>query len=133
MRSTYQLKGASMAAAKSKRWGVVRSLGTALRTATRPGTPGVGTRLASLPRLVRATLRGEYAGTTGRRLLLIVGALLYVVSPVDLVPEMVLPFLGLTDDALVISWIAASLVNETESFLHWERDRDRTVRGDVIG
>ena len=121
-----------MAAAKLLRWGAVRSLVTASRTATRPGAPGVGARLSSLPRLVRATIRGEYAGTSRRRLLVIVGALLYVVSPIDLVPEMFLPFLGLGDDALVISWIAASLVNETESFLRWERDRDRTVRGEVI-
>lgn len=119
-------------AAKSMRWGAFRSLGTAFRTATRPGTPGVGTRLASLPRLVWATVKGDYAGTSRRRLLLVVGALLYVVSPVDLVPELALPLLGLGDDALVISWIAAALINDTESFLGWERDRDRTVRGDVI-
>lgn len=121
-----------MAAAKSMRWGAFRSVATAFRTATRPGTPGVGTRLTSLPRLFWATVKGDYAGTSRRRLLLVVGALVYVVSPVDLVPEMVLPFLGLGDDALVISWIAAALINETESFLRWERDRDRTVRGDVV-
>ena len=121
-----------MAAATSMRWGAFRSLGTAIRTATRPGTPGVGVRLTSLPRLVRATSSGEYVGTSRGRLLLLVGALLYVVSPIDLVPELLLPILGLGDDALVISFIAVSLVNETESFLSWERDRDRIVRGDVI-
>ena len=88
--------------------------------------------MASLPRLVRATVRGEYAGTTRGRLLALVAALLYVVSPIDLVPEMFLPVLGLGDDALVIGWIAARVINETESFLTWERNRDRTVRGHVI-
>ena len=121
-----------MAAATSMRWGAFRSLATALRTAARPGGPGVGVRLTSLPRLIRATIRGEYVGTTRGRLLTLVGALLYVVSPVDLVPELLLSFLGLADDALVISWIAASVINETETFLDWERDRQRTVRGDVI-
>jgi len=121
-----------MAAAKSLRWGALRSLATAFRTATRPGTPGVGTRLTSLPRLVSATFRGEYAGTSRRRLLLIVAALFYVISPIDLVPELIVPLVGLGDDALVISWIAACLINETESFLHWERDRDRVVRGYVV-
>ena len=121
-----------MAAAKSLRWGALRSLATAFRTATRPGTPGVGTRLSSLPRLVWATIRGEYVGTSRGRLIGIVVAMAYVISPIDLVPEMFLPFLGLGDDALVIGWIAASLINETESFLGWERDRARTVRGDVV-
>ena len=88
--------------------------------------------MASVPRLVRATVRGEYAGTTRGRLLALVAALLYVVSPIDLVPEMFLPILGLGDDALVIGWIAARVINETESFLTWERNRDRTVRGHVI-
>ena len=121
-----------MAAAKSLRWGAFRSLATAFRTATRPGTPGVGARLTSLPRLVWATIRGEYVGTSRGRLIGIVAALAYVISPIDLVPELFLPFVGLGDDALVISWIAASLINETESFLGWERDRARTVRGDVV-
>jgi uncharacterized membrane protein YkvA (DUF1232 family) len=126
-----------MAAARSMRrgamrWGALRSLATATRTALRPGTPGLGARLTALPRLVRATTTGAYDGTSGRRLLALAGALLYVVSPVDLVPELLLPFLGLADDALVITWVATSLINETESFLRWERERDRIVRGHVI-
>jgi uncharacterized membrane protein YkvA (DUF1232 family) len=121
-----------MATAKTVRWGVLRSLATAFRTATRPGTPGVGTRLAALPRLVWATIRGQYVGTSRARLIGIALALLYVISPIDLLPELVLPFVGLGDDAVVISWIAASLINETESFLGWEGDRARTVRGHVV-
>ncbi len=121
-----------MAAGRPMRWGAFRSLAMAVRTATRPGTPGFGARLASLPRLVRATIRGEYAGTTRGRLLMLTAALLYVVSPIDLVPELLLPILGLGDDAVVIGWIAASVINETESFLSWEHDRDRTVPGHVI-
>ena len=121
-----------MTAAKSLRWGALRSLATAFRTATRPGTPGVATRLAALPRLVWATFKGEYAGTSRARLLAIVGALLYVISPIDLVPELVLPFIGLGDDAVGISWIAVALINDTESFLSWEHDRDLTLHDDVI-
>jgi uncharacterized membrane protein YkvA (DUF1232 family) len=121
-----------MTAAKALRWGALRSLATAFRTATRPGTPGVGTRLTALPRLAWATFRGEYQGTSRGRLIAIVGALVYVISPIDLVPELVLPFIGLGDDAVVISWIAVALINDTESFLRWERDRDLTGHGDVI-
>jgi uncharacterized membrane protein YkvA (DUF1232 family) len=118
--------------ATSLRWGALRSLATAFRNATRPGTPGVAARLTSLPRLVWATFTGEYAGTSRARLLAVVAALLYVVSPVDLVPELVLPFVGLGDDAVVIGWIAVALINDTESFLRWERDRDLAAHGDVI-
>jgi uncharacterized membrane protein YkvA (DUF1232 family) len=111
------------------RWGAFRTLATAIRTAMRPGSPALGERLASLPRLVRATFRGEYAGTTRGRLLLMLGAVAYVVSPVDVLPEAFLPLIGLADDAMVVSWIAASLINETESFLRWERTSAPSTQG----
>jgi uncharacterized membrane protein YkvA (DUF1232 family) len=103
------------------RWGALRTIASALRTALRPGTPSMGERAASVPRLLRATFRGEYTGTSRGRLLMIVAAVAYVVSPIDVVPEAFLSVLGLADDAVVASWIAAALVNETESFLRWER------------
>jgi uncharacterized membrane protein YkvA (DUF1232 family) len=34
---------------------------------------------------------------------------------------MILPLVGLADDAVVLSGIAAWLVNETEAYLAWER------------
>jgi len=106
------------------RWGVLRTLATAVRTATRPGSASMGERLGSIPRLVRATVRGEYRGTTTSRLFLMAAAVAYVVSPFDLVPEAFLTIFGLADDAVVVSWVAAALVNETESFLAWERGPD---------
>jgi uncharacterized membrane protein YkvA (DUF1232 family) len=105
----------------TSRFGAFRTIATAVRTATRPGSPGIGERLMALPRLFRATFRGEYAGTTRGRLLMVLGAVAYVVSPIDLIPELALSVFGLADDAMVVSWIAATVVNETESFLAWER------------
>jgi uncharacterized membrane protein YkvA (DUF1232 family) len=122
-----------MSTATAVRWGAFRSIARALRAVTRPGGPGMGERLRSLPRLVRATARGEYAGSSLGRLLMLLGAVAYVVSPVDLVPEAALAFLGLADDAIVVSWIATTVVNETEQFLAWEEQRRRTVPGDVVG
>ena len=103
------------------RWAALRSIANAVRLAVRPGGPGLGERLASVPRLVRATFRGEYTGTTRGRLLMVAGAVLYVISPVDVLPEVLLPLIGLADDAVVLSGIAAWLVNETEAYLAWER------------
>jgi uncharacterized membrane protein YkvA (DUF1232 family) len=137
----------------SKRWGMFRTFVVALRTATRPGSAGLGERLRAVPRLVRATLRGEYHGTTVGRLVLIAGALAYIVSPFDVFPEALFSVFGLADDAMLASWIAAALVNETEAFLNWERNAawqqyrdqnpsgtgrdqgagDRTVPGEVVG
>ncbi len=110
------------------RWGAVRTIATALRTAVRPGSPGLGERLSSLPRLARATFRGEYTGSTRGRLLMILGAVAYVVSPIDFVPEAFFSVFGLADDAVVVSWIAAAVINETETFLRWERTSPEAAR-----
>lgn len=103
------------------RWGVFRTLATALRTAVRPGGPSMGERLSALPRLLRATFRGEYRGTTAGKLFLVAAAAAYVLSPFDLVPEAFLSIFGLADDAMVVTWIAATIVNETDAYLAWER------------
>jgi uncharacterized membrane protein YkvA (DUF1232 family) len=99
----------------------LKSFVHAVRLALRPGGPSLGERAAALPRLVRATFSGRYPGTSTGRLLLIAVAAAYLVSPVDVVPEMFLGLFGLADDALVAGWIAAQLVEETEGFLAWER------------
>lgn len=118
--------------AGAARWMALSKLVMAVRAALTPGTPGIVERLSAVPRMVGATLRGEYAGVTRWRLLALFGALLYVVSPVDLVPEGLLTVVGLADDAVVIAWMAAALVTGTEDFLHWERGR-QTVPSHVVG
>ena len=112
------------------------ALARALRGAGKDGSPGVGERLRAVPRLVTATLTGRYHGTTRGQIGLLALAVLYTLSPVDLVPEAIIPLLGLADDALVVSWIAGRLLAETETFLQWEhmggRARSTVVEGQVV-
>lgn len=89
----------------------------------KPGTPAVGRRLAALPRMIKASIRGEYDG--GRRLLGMAAAVLYILSPIDALPEMVFLAFGLIDDAFVITWLVGTLLGETERFLDWEKSRGR--------
>jgi len=118
----------------------------ALRGATRPGEPQLREHVAAVPRLVRATLRGEYHGTTRARLGSIALAVLYVASPVDVLPEVLLGVAGLVDDAVVLSFVVTRVLGETGSFLAWERSRpgaprrgpqkppsDDVIPGEVLG
>ena len=89
----------------------------------KPGTPGLGRRLAAFPRLVRASIKGEYDG--GMRLFLMAAASLYIVSPIDAIPELFTLVVGLIDDAFVVSWLVGTLMSETERFLEWEKQRGR--------
>jgi uncharacterized membrane protein YkvA (DUF1232 family) len=103
-----------------------------MRASSHPGTPGLGARVRAIPRLVLATMRGRYAGVTRTRLLAMAVALAYIVSPVDLLPELILPLVGLIDDAFVAAWLAGAVLLETERFLQWEDSQHDVVAGHVL-
>jgi uncharacterized membrane protein YkvA (DUF1232 family) len=100
---------------------------TALLRVFKPGTPGLGRRLAAIPRMIGATMRGEYDGKS--RLGMMAFATVYIVSPIDLVPEAIFLVFGLIDDAAMAAWFAGALLDETERFLEWERQRAMTIPG----
>lgn len=107
-----------------KRTAAFTALARALMSGSRGG-PSLGKRLAALPRMVRATARGEYDG--GLRVAMMAAMTAYVVSPIDIVPEAALLVFGLADDAVMITWLAGTVLSETERFLEWERERSRVV------
>jgi uncharacterized membrane protein YkvA (DUF1232 family) len=109
-----------------QRTAAFRALWRALVVGTRGG-PSLGRRLGALPRMIRASLRGEYDG--GGRLAMMTLATLYVVSPVDLVPEFPLLLIGLVDDVAVVGWLAGAVLSETERYLRWESRRRAILRG----
>jgi uncharacterized membrane protein YkvA (DUF1232 family) len=122
----------------SSRIKMVAAAASLVRASTRPGAPSLAERANAVPRLIRATLDGSYAGTTAKRLGLVAAAVVYVVSPIDLLPELLLPVLGAADDAVVIGWAIKAFVEETDRFLTWElgqgvRPRTTTVPGHVVG
>jgi len=107
-----------------KRAAAFTALARALTSGSRGG-PSIGKRLAALPRMLRATARREYDG--GMRVALMAAAAAYVISPIDFIPEAFFLVFGLADDAVVITWLAGTVLSETERFLEWEKQRDRVV------
>lgn len=107
-----------------------RTAWTALVRTFKPGTPGLGRRLAAIPRMIGASMRGEYDGRSRLGMMAVSAA--YIVSPIDLVPEGALLLLGLIDDAAVAAWFAGALMDETERFLEWEKRRAKTIPGHVV-
>lgn len=112
-----------------KRTAAFTALARALVSGARGG-PSLGTRLAALPRMIRATSRGEYDG--GLRVALMAAATAYVLSPLDLVPEAFLTIFGLADDVLMATWLAGSVLAETERFLEWEARRSSLIPGRLV-
>jgi uncharacterized membrane protein YkvA (DUF1232 family) len=107
-----------------KRTAAFTALAKALTSGARGG-PSIGKRVAALPRMLRATARREYDG--GMRVAMMAAATLYVVSPIDFIPEAIFLVFGLADDAVMITWLAGTVLSETERFLEWEKQRDRVV------
>ncbi|GAA1557114.1 hypothetical protein GCM10009789_08080 [Kribbella sancticallisti] len=81
-------------------------------------------RARALPRLLRAARRGEYPGLPTSRMALWGFALLYLVSPIDVLPEL-LPIIGVADDAGVAVWLLTSVSTATGLYLRHERDRSQ--------
>ena len=107
-----------------KRTAAFTALAKALVSGARGG-PSLSKRIAAIPRMFRATFRREYDG--GMRIALMAAAAAYVISPIDLIPEAIFLVFGLADDAVMVVWLAGTLLAETERFLEWEKQRDRVV------
>ena len=69
-------------------------------------------------RLIRAHVAGEFCVVHGS-LLMLVGSVLYLVSPFDLIPDSI-PLLGLVDDASVLTFVARSNLTLISNFRKWE-------------
>ncbi|GAA5483851.1 YkvA family protein [Haloferula sargassicola] len=78
--------------------------------------------LLTMIRLVRDYARGDYREVSAKNLGLIVFAVVYFVSPVDAIPDWV-PFLGMLDDSLVVSWALKAVKKELDAYMEWEMNR----------
>ena len=73
-------------------------------------------------RLAKAYALGHYRSVPWKAILLITGAILYFIMPLDLIPD-VIPGLGFTDDFGILLAIYQSLSSEVEKFLEWEKSK----------
>lgn len=78
-------------------------------------------------RMVRAYAKGEYRAISGKTLLRMVAVLVYFVSPLDFIPD-VLPVLGLTDDIALILWLVSSVSDDIDRFREWERTHSSSIK-----
>ena len=76
--------------------------------------------LQLLVRLVKASVNGGYTGFSAQKLVTIVAAILYLISPLDVIPDFI-PVVGYADDAAVIAWVLTSLAEDLKNFKSWEQ------------
>lgn len=99
---------------------------------TQPGKPSFMARVKALPRMLKARMRGQYQELSTSKIVLLLLALVYIISPIDIVPELFIPLFGVGDDVGVAVWLTAMLLGETERFLNWERAGADYIEGEVL-
>ncbi|MDF2856769.1 MAG: hypothetical protein K0Q87_2620 [Neobacillus sp.] len=77
-------------------------------------------KLQLLVDLVKAYSKGEYRQVTKSTIITVIGAILYFVSPVDLVPDFIVG-LGILDDAAVIGFTLKKISAELDAFNKWKK------------
>ena len=85
-------------------------------------------RAKALPRLWKAWRSGKYPDLPRSQVTLWALALVYLVSPIDVLPEF-LPLIGVTDDAGMLVWLLSSVSIASGSYLRWEKDHRDPSRG----
>lgn len=83
----------------------------------------VWTSLMAFFRLIRAFAAGEYRQVPWQSLTLIVAAVLYVLLPIDVIPDFIVG-VGYIDDVAVIAWVMNAVRTDIDAFLKWESTRD---------
>lgn len=104
--------------AKSK-----RLIGEAIKLASSKKSSPLGEArayLMTLTRLCNAYFRREYRTVPWETIVLASAALIYFVSPLDLIPDFLLGA-GLLDDVAIVSYVVASIKHELDQFLAWEK------------
>lgn len=88
-------------------------------------------RLKATPSMLKDVLTGRWRGISRGRALASILALVYVVSPMDFIPEMFLGPFGLGDDLALAAFGVASLFNASEKWLDDQLGRV-PAEGDIV-
>lgn len=72
-----------------------------------------------LLQMLKARASGEYKGLSRKKMFLVVAAIIYFVTPIDIIPDF-LPVVGLLDDLSLLAWIYTTLSKEVKEFVQWK-------------
>ena len=93
--------------------------------------PKVGDALAMLPiliSLVRNYVKKRYKNIPIGTIIAIVSALIYVLTPIDLIPDVIVGA-GFIDDALVVATCLKLVGSDVEEYKKWRKENNKIIEG----
>jgi uncharacterized membrane protein YkvA (DUF1232 family) len=77
----------------------------------------------TLVRMLRMYATGDYRAIPWKTVTRIVAVLVYFLSPIDVIPDL-LPVIGLTDDVALIVWLINAIQDDLTAFNEWDKKRN---------
>ncbi|WP_027380946.1 YkvA family protein [Chryseobacterium daeguense] len=88
-------------------------------------------KIPDIFRMVKMWRKGSYPIKSMDIILPLLG-LVYVISPIDLLPEVAVPVIGVLDDLAILSLAIPKLIREVDKFLMWEAEQEYNSGTKVI-
>lgn len=92
----------------------------------------VQNEITTLITMVTDSVRGSYKGLGKKNLLMIVAGLIYLVNPLDIVPDFIFG-IGFADDLSVLVYIISKLSEEMAKYRFWKKGEVETEEAPDLG
>ena len=80
--------------------------------------------------MIKDFIAGKYTKVPWRTIAMLIGVIMYVLSPIDLIPDPI-PLIGWTDDCIALAGVLAFVKVDLEEYKAWKDSRKKKVKKSI--